>query len=521
MEKEIIINSTSKGVDIALLEDKVLVEFHQESNDSKFNVGDVYLAKIRKLIPGLNAAFINVGSEKDAFLHYSDLGPQIRSLMKLTRVGLADQNFDPLLSNFKFEKDILKTGKIAQVFARRQPLIVQVLKEPISTKGPRLTCEISLAGKYLILTPFNDSIGVSKKIGNPDDKKRLERLIRSITPKGFGVIVRTAARGKKVAELHEDLGDLLNKWKDIFSKLEGAVAPQKLLSEETRITSILRDMHLEEFNNITVNDKSLSVDLKSYIQKFSPEKTKVVNFHNGRSSVFQKNGITKQIKGSFGRSVTLRSGAYIVIEHTEALHVIDVNSGHKVSTSMSQEDNAMKVNMESAEEIARQLRLRDMGGLIVIDFIDMRNRENKGSLYRKMKEFMSNDKAKHTILPLSRFGLMQITRQRVRPELNIQVAEPCPSCKGTGIQGPSILLVDEIERDLEFLLVEQNNKTVRLDVHPYIYAFIKKGFWNKNREWNWNFKRNIKVVGNANYNLTEYHFFNKEGAEIELEQKKQ
>ena len=517
MEKELIINSTQKGVDIALLEDKVLVEYHQESNDSKFNVGDVYLAKIKKLIPGLNAAFINVGSEKDAFLHYSDLGPQVRSLMKFTRIGLANQDLDPLLSNFKFEKDILKTGKIAQVFGNKQPIIVQVLKEPISTKGPRLTCEISLAGKYLILTPFNNSIGVSKKINNPDDRKRLERLLRSITPKGFGVIVRTAARGKKVAELHEDLEDLLNKWKDIFKKLEGARAPQKLLSEETRITSILRDMHLEEFNNIAINDKALSVDLKSYIRKFSPEKTKVVNFHNGRSSIFQKNGITKQIKGSFGRSVTMRSGAYIVIEHTEALHVIDVNSGHKVSTTNTQEDNAIKVNIEAAKETARQLRLRDMGGLIIVDFIDMRNRENKSMLHKKMKEFMKNDKAKHTILPLSRFGLMQITRQRVRPELNIQVAESCPSCKGTGIQGPSILLVDDIERDLEFLLIEQNKKMLRLDVHPYIYSHIKKGLINLNMKWNWKFKRRIQVRKNTSFNLTEYRFYKGDGSEIELE----
>lgn len=515
MNKELIISAAPAGVDIALLENKRLVELHHEGNDSQFAVGDLYLGKVKKLIPGLNAAFVDVGYERDAFLHYTDLSPFIRSVLKFTKICMHDRTHEGLdFAKFKLENEILKTGKITEVLNGRPNLLVQILKEPISTKGPRLTCEISLPGRYIVLTPFNEIVAVSKKILSSEERKRLQKTVEAIRPKNFGVIVRTAAEGKTTAELHSDLIEQVTLWQKIQDNLKGAEPPQKIMSEQDRTTSMLRDLLNESFNRIVVNDKSLFNDTKSYIQKIAPEKKDIVSFYHNGLPLFDHYGITKQVKQSFGKTVNLISGVYLVIEHTEALHVIDVNSGHK-SSSSNQEQNALASNLEAAEEIARQLRLRDLGGIIIVDFIDMKLPENKRKIYDAMQQLMSSDRARHTILTISRFGLMQITRQRVRPELTIATAEECPVCHGTGKIGASMLITDEIENNIGYLIKNKYKKLV-LHVNPILYAHLKRGFFNRQWKWYFQYKQWIKLQSDTSCQIIEYHFFDINGEEIKL-----
>lgn len=515
LNKELIVSSGSSGVDIALLENKRLVELHHENSDSQFGVGDLYLGKVKKLIPGLNAAFVDVGYERDAFLHYTDLSPYIRSVLKFTKMCMHDRTQQGLdFSKFRLEKEILKTGKITEVLNGRPNLLVQILKEPISTKGPRLSCEISLPGRFVVLTPFNEIVAVSKKILSAEERKRLHKTVEAIRPKNFGVIVRTAAEGKTTAELHNDLLELVAQWNAMQQHLKGATPPQKILSEQNRTTSMLRDLLNASFNRIVVNDKALYADTKTYIQKIAPEKKEIVSLHHNGAPIFDHFGITKQVKQSFGKTVNLNSGVYLVIEHTEALHVIDVNSGHK-SSSSNQEQNALASNLEAAEEIARQLRLRDLGGIIIVDFIDMKLPEHKRKVYDEMQKFMAADRARHTILTISRFGLMQITRQRVRPEMNIATAEECPTCHGTGKIGSSMLLTDEIENNIQYL-IKNKHKKLTLHVNPILYAFLKKGLPNRQWKWYLRYKQWIGLVSDQSCHMVEYHFYDANGDEIKL-----
>jgi len=515
VEKELIINSTPTDVEIALLEDSKLVEIHYQKTNTNFTVGDIFLGRIKKLMPGLNAAFVDIGHKKDAFLHYTDLGPKLRSLLKYTQGSIDGNQNSPSLDRFKIEPDIIKTGKIDQVLEKKQNILVQILKEPISTKGPRLSCEVTIPGRYIVLTPFNEIVAVSKKIGNEEERERLRKLVESIRPKNFGIIVRTAAEGKKVADLHEELNNMMGKWDQVYNQLRKSEPPLKLLSELDKASSILRDVLNDSFNKIVVNDRELYNHVKEFMGSIAPAQVKIVKQHKSGRHIFEAYGVNRQIKSSFGKTATMPSGAYLVIEHTEAMHVIDVNSGHKVANG-DQADAILAVNLESAQEISRQLRLRDIGGIIIIDFIDMRVAEHKKILVQKMREFMHADRAQHTILPLSKFGLMQITRQRVRPEVKINTAEICPSCKSTGKVTPSILLTDEVERDLEFIMQSRPNAKLVLNVHPYVASFLKSGWMNK--QWKWYFKhyRWVKVVSQPEFQLTEYKFFDHNEDEIRL-----
>lgn len=515
MEKELIINATPTEVEIALLEDSKLVELHYQKTNNNFTVGDIFLGKIKRLMPGLNAAFVDIGHKKDAFLHYTDLGPKLRSLVKYTNNSISGAITSPRLDNFKLEPEIIKTGKIDQVLTKRDHLLVQVLKEPISTKGPRLSCEITIPGRYLVLTPFSDVVAVSKKIANAEERKRLQTLVESIKPKGFGVIVRTAAEGRKVADLHEELAGMVQRWEEIFAQLPKAKAPLKLMSELDKTSSILRDLLSDSFNRIVVNDKQLYQGIRGYLEAISPEQVKILNLHKNTKPIMEAYGITRQIKSSFGKTATMASGAYIVIESTEAMHVIDVNSGHKVGSN-SQEEAVLRVNLEAAEEIARQLRLRDIGGIIIIDFIDMKNQEHRKELMKEMKSHMKKDRAQHTILPLSKFGLMQITRQRVRPEVKINTAEVCPTCNGSGKINASILLTDEIERDLNTVIQSSAKQKIKLQTHPYVQAYFKKGFPNVQMKWFFKYQKWIRIEANASFHLTEYRFLNEDDDEIRL-----
>ena len=515
MNKELIIRSNSDNVDFALLKEGKLIEYQKDKDNNKFSVGDVFIAKVRKSIPGLNAAFVNVGYQKDAFLHYHDLGPKLPSLMKfMKRVSTGKQN-DFSLKDFSYEKDIHKDGKIDQVIKPNQILLVQIVKEPISTKGPRISSEISFAGRYLVLVPFSNRISISQKIESRVEKERLKRLVKSIAPKGFGVIIRTVAKGKKVAELDKDLQTLHDRWIAMCKKLHRATYPSKVLDEMNKSSLILRDLFNDTFTSIVVDDETLYYQLKEYVQEIAPKQESIIKLHKDESPIFEKFGVERQIKTSFGQNVSMAKGAYLVIEHTEALHVVDVNSGNRSSKSNNQEDTALEVNLIAATEIARQLRLRDMGGIIVVDFIDLGSAENRKKLFDHLRDEMKDDRAKHKILPPSKFGLIQITRQRVRPEMTIKTREKNPNNRnGAEIEAP-ILIVNKIAEDLE-LILKKGHKNVRLNAHPFIAAFLNKGFYSFRNKWIWKYKQWIKINPRDAYTYLEYHFTDKNGKNINL-----
>jgi ribonuclease G len=516
LSNELVINSTQEGCRIALLKDKSLVEFHHDEEGTKFNVGDIYLGTVKKVVQGLNAAFIDIGFEKDAFLHYLDLGPQFNSMNKFMKLVRSGRHSGGKLDKFGLEPDIEKTGKVSQILSKNQQILVQVVKEPISTKGPRLSCELSIAGRYMVLVPFSNSVSVSKKITSSDERKRLVRLITSIKPENFGVIIRTVAQSREVAELDADLRSLVNRWHEGMHRLRDAKPREKVIGEMSKATTLLRDILNESFDSVNIDDKKMYDEVKSYIHTIAPDKEKIVKLYTGKAKIFESFGIEKQIKSAFGQSVSLRGGGYLIIEHTEALHVIDVNSGNMSNREQNQETTAMSVNMEAAREIARQLRLRDMGGIIVVDFVDMRSAENKRLLYNKMKEEMAPDRSKYTVLPLSKFGLMQITRQRVRPEMNITTREVCPTCNGTGKISASILITDSIENGLEHLLHKQNEKSLTLLLHPFLYAYYTKGMISKRIKWLFKYHRWVDLIKDSSMAITEFKFVNKAGEEIEL-----
>ncbi|MBX9853577.1 MAG: Rne/Rng family ribonuclease [Cytophagaceae bacterium] len=517
MSTELFINSTQKGERIALLKDRRLVECHYEDNAQRFTVGDIYLGTVKKVVPGLNAAFIDIGYEKDAFLHYLDLGPQIRSLLKYVKLVRSNNpKSSPRLNQFALEKDIDKNGKISQVLSKNQQILVQVVKEPISSKGPRLSCELSIAGRYIVLVPFSNVISVSKKIVQKEERQRLVRLLTSIKPDKMGIIIRTVAEGKDVAELDKDLRNLVKKWEDGFKVLKTAKPRDRVIGELDRASSILRDMLNESFDSVTVDTKEIYDEIKSYIRSIAPDKEKILKLHQGKTKLFEVAGIEKQLKSLFGKSVSLPGGGYLIIEHTEALHVIDVNSGNKSNTETDQEQTALNVNIEAAKEIARQLRLRDMGGIIVVDFIDMKKSDNRRIIYERMKEEMKDERSKFVILPLSKFGLMQITRQRVRPEMNIATMETCPTCNGTGKITASILVSDMIETNLEYIFNKQNEKKVAIVAHPYLHAYFTQGFISRRVKWYLKYKKWVHIEKDTSLGVTQYKFLNQLGEEIEI-----
>ncbi|MDR2836724.1 MAG: Rne/Rng family ribonuclease [Bacteroidales bacterium] len=511
MQSELYVDVRSSEIRIALLHNKKLVELNRETNKMEFAVGDVYLGKVKKIMPGLNAAFIDIGSQKDAFLHYLDLGAGFQSLNKFLNILLSNKQKYINISQIPAEPDIDKNGKISDVLKVGQFVLVQIEKEAISTKGPRLTCEISIAGRNIILMPFNTKISVSQKIASIEEKTRLVKLIESITPANYGVIVRTIAEKKMVAELDKELQTLIDKWETLLEILPNSNSPKLVIGEVNRTIAFLRDMLNPSFNQIVSNDKIAHEAIKSVIEEIAPEKRSIVKYYTGSEPIFDHFGVEKQIKSTFGKIVPLRNGAYLIIEKTEAAHVIDVNSGNKYNSFKDQEDNAFEVNVVAAEEIARQLRLRDLGGIIIIDFIDIHEESNKKNLLEKMKEFMDGDKAKFYVLPLSKFCLMEITRQRVRPETEISTEELCPSCNGRGKISASILLTDEIENNIKYVVNKHDVKNIILKTHPYIEAFLTKGMMFSSLKSKWQRKYNckIEIIDDISYGYTEYHIIDR------------
>jgi ribonuclease G len=516
VSSDLIIDVTPSEIVIALQENKKLVELTREKSGARFAVGDIYLGKVKKIMPSLNAAFIDVGYEKDAFLHYLDMGPQFATLNKFLRIVSSKKNKVTSISKIHSEPDINKEGRVTEILKVGQSILVQVAKEPISTKGPRLTSEISIAGRFMVLMPFSDKISISQKIKTNEEKSRLKKLIQSIKPRKYGIIVRTAAEGKKVAELDQELRGLVDKWETTFHKLKRASAPSLVIGEMDRATALLRDIYTPKFNSIIVNDLSVCNEITDYIGSIQPDKKKIVKLYKGRRPIFEHYNIEKQIKASFGKTVSFKNGAYLIVEHTEAFHVIDVNSGNRAKTAGDQESSALDVNLAACVEIARQLRLRDMGGIIVIDFIDMHQQSNRQKVFDHMKEIMADDRTKHNILPLSKFCLMQITRQRVRPEEIIETAEKCPTCKGSGKIMPTILFADEMDNKVKYILKDLNKKKLTVAVHPYIAAYLTKGIKSFRNKWFFQFFKWVKIESNNSLSFLEYHFFDENMEEIIL-----
>ncbi len=510
MIKELVINSSGSDIDIALLEDGNLVELNQERGGGGFSVGDLYVGKVRKVMAGLNAAFVNVGYEKDAFLHYLDLGPQFQTLHRISKTAGAHKKLIDL-SREKLSAPMPRENKIGNFLKTGDTIIVQIAKEPISSKGPRLTTDISLAGRHLVLIPMSSKVHISQKVRSSEERKRLKGIVNGMLPKNFGAIVRTAAQGKSNEEIQSDIKDLLSKWRSAMVKLQSAKAPSLILGEASRATTILRDLLSDSFSNIHIDNPEIYNSIKEYISGIEPDAEKIVKLYRGNIPIFDHYGITKQIKQQFGRTVPFKRGAYLVVEHTEALHVIDVNSGKRAKADENQEQNALECNMNAVPEVARQLRLKDMGGIIVIDFIDLHVSANRAKVYEAMKIAMQSDRAKHNILPLTKFGLMQITRQRVRPETKITITESCPTCRGTGQVSPTLLLDEQIESRVAFLVREKGIKHLTIQAHPYVASYLTRGVVSLRRKWGWRYKASISVVRNDSLGMIEYKMYNQEG----------
>ena len=521
MRSELVVDVTPRDMTTALLEDGRLVSLQRETRDISYAVGNIYLAKVKKLMPGLNAAFVNVGHPKDAFLHYLDLGSQFNTLSQYIKTVRENPNKRPAsISKIKNLPETNKHGTVTDVLTQGQELLVQIAKEPISTKGPRLTTEITFTGRFLVLTPFNDRISVSQKIKDHAEKTRLRRLIESMKPKNFGIIVRTSAENKRAAELNNELKSLLKAWDDAIAKIQQATPPTLVYEEESRAVGEIRDIFNPDFESIHVNNADVFEQIHDYVNLIAPDRSDIVKLYSDDVPIFDKFSITKQIKSSFGKTVSIKSGAYIIIESTEALHVIDVNSGNRSRTSTDQESNALNVNLLAADEIARQLRLRDMGGIIVIDFIDMAKSEHRNELYKHMREVMQKDRARHNILPLSKFGLMQITRQRVRPAMDITTEETCPSCGGKGEVQPSLLFTDKLKDKIDYLVHTLNVNSFIMYVHPFVEAYLKKGLVSEYWKWRREFKRKFRILPDQSLNYLEYKVFDKERNEIDLKEEK-
>ena len=513
--KDLIVDANSVEVSIALMENHRLIELNQESSQGhSFAVGDVYLGKVKKILPSLNAAFVDIGDEKEAFVHYLDLGLYFSAFDEFVKRSNPNSDLKGIYSHIKIGPVLEKEGRIEQVLSPGQMIIVQIVKEPISTKGSRLTAEISLAGRNIVLLPFAEKVSVSQKISSKEEKRRLETLVRNILPKNYGAIIRTAAEGKNAAVLDAEIMTLVRKWEDSWKKLARSKNVQLLFTEYSKTTTILRDLLNDSFSNIYVNDENVYEEIRRYISLISPEQEKIVKHYRDPQPIFDHFEVTRQIKSSFGKVVPIKQGAYLVIEHTEALHVIDVNSGTR-SKNKEQEQNTYDVNCYAAEEIARQLRLRDMGGIVIVDFIDMESNEHRNMLYKHMQELMQNDRAKHNVLPLTKFGLMQITRQRVRPATEINTTEVCPVCHGTGKISSSVVIDEAIERRLAYYVNEKGLKTLVLKTSPILGAYLNRGLFSILHKWKSKYRCKIRLVEVTDFTVLQNEFYTDKGDRLD------
>ncbi|MBI5464006.1 MAG: Rne/Rng family ribonuclease [Ignavibacteriales bacterium] len=497
MKKDIIINSTANEHRIAILEDSKLAELFVESPGKERNVGDIYLGRVAKVMPGIRAAFVDVGMKQDAFLHFSDIGSidEFSSMFdeeddEEESSELPANNGENLVAEANAAPPVtIEAPKPAAAHPRKerrdvrrpevnlqkgQDILVQITKEPQGKKGVRVRAAISMPGRFLVLIPFDNKVGVSKKMSNFKERKRLRKLVRSLLPEGFGAIIRTVAEGKTEEMLKQDLEELVKQWRTIEKAVKSEKAPALIYKDLNTTSSVIRDLFQDSVEHVVVDDKKLFKEIRTYVQWMSPDMLERVEFYKGKEPIFDKYGVEKDIQSLFSKKVWLKSGGYLYIEKTEAMTVIDVNSG-RYAAKREQELNSLRTDLEAARELCRQLRLRDIGGLTVVDFIDLEDEKNKKKIYDEMKKEIRKDRAKITALPMTEFGLVQITRQRIRQSVQMSFSEACPTCGGAGIVQSKSSTINQIERWIRRFKTESKEFRLELHVSPMIAEYLKHG----------------------------------------------
>jgi len=471
--RELVINSEPLEKRVALLVNGVLDRFEIERESDNRMVGGIYKGRIKNLDPGLKAAFVDIGYSKNAFLHYWDMLPAAAdSSVEVVRVN-KKKNAEPR----KAEPTV---KDIPGMYPPGSEIVIQVTKGPIGTKGPRTTTNLSIPGRYLILTPFSDGCGISRKIEDQAERKRLKTLINELTiPEGMGVIVRTAGEGKKARYFVRDLHLLLKKWEEIQRKMENDRAPACLYQEPDIVERTVRDFLTEDIDRVLIDNEADFKRTQDLVSLISSRSRGKIAYYKDSIPVFERYNIERQIEQTFQRRVTLPSGGEIVIDETEALIAIDVNTGSHKSKHGDEKNTIFQVNMEAATEMARQIRLRNIGGLIIMDFIDMKERRHRQSVYDRMVELMSEDKAKTHILPISQLGIMQMTRQRQQESLSANIYTGCPYCHGRGIVKSATTMSVELQRRLSSVARRLQNRkdskeySLRVHVHPSILERLR------------------------------------------------
>ena len=492
MKNQIIIHSTEDQARIALLEDGELAQLFIQSEENQRTVGNIHVAKVHKVMSGIKAAFIDMGTPKDAFLHFSDAGDHLDEYIAMLNGKNAIPNHaKPDLKNKEKLANHQKQALAGKILRNGQKLLVQIVKEPIGSKGPRISTDITIAGRFLVLIPMGDYIAVSKKISNYKERRRLKNVLGDMVPDGFGVIVRTVAQGQDEKAIEDDLRDVLRKWEKILDKLETAKPPSLLHRDLDMTESLIRDLFAKNYERVLVDDPKMYRQIKSYVSQIAPEMAQNVHQYKGKKHIFDQMGIAEDVNSIFNPRVRMKSGGYLIFEQTEAMYVVDVNSG-PYAAKAKQEDNSLKTNLDAAREIAKQLRLRDIGGIIVVDFIDLRDDKNRKKIYDELKKEFRKDPAKTNMLGMSDFGLVQITRQRIRPSVINSVSKVCPMCGGSGDVISDDTILTDIESWLSKFKHASEYRAVDLYVNPYMKTLINKGMFSK--RWKWMSKLHIKIT---------------------------
>lgn len=505
MKNQIIIHATANQSRVALIEHGELAQLFIESPENQRTVGNIYLAEVHKVMAGIRAAFISLGTQKDAFLHFSDTGEHLENYL----VMLNGRENVPVKKTSESKEGATvsvteEQNRAGALLAPKQKVLVQIVKEPIGSKGPRVSTNITVAGRFLVLIPMGEYVAVSKRIRSHKERRRLRSCISSILPDGFGVIVRTLAEGQNEETIHEDLKDVLNKWEAIMEKLRDAKPPALLHQDMDMTESLVRDLFAKDYSRILIDDSRIYRSIKSYVARVAPSMVPNIQLYKGSEHIFDYMKISRDVDSVFSPRVKMPSGGYLIFEQTEAMYVVDVNSG-RYAAKRDQEDNSLKTNLESAREIAKQLRLRDIGGIIVVDFIDLREETNRKKVYDELKKEFRKDRAKTNVLPMSDFGLVQITRQRIRPSVVKSVSKVCPMCGGSG----SIISQNTIVADIEGWLTKfkYNYKgylTIDLHLNTYLRSMLLKGFISQRLKWMLSYRLFINLVAEESMSMNDF-----------------
>ncbi len=505
MKNQIIIHSSGNQSRIALLENGELAQLFIESEENQRTVGNIYVARVHKVMSGIRAAFIDMGTPKDAFLHFSDAGDHLDEYVtKLNGPNAIPGHARKDIQNKENLSNIQKQMLAGKVLKSGQKLLVQIVKEPIGSKGPRVSTDITIAGRFLVLIPMGDYIAVSKKISNYKERRRLKNLLNGMVPDGFGVIVRTVAQGHDDQSIEDDLRNVLKKWEKIVDNLDKAKPPQLLYKDLDMTESLIRDLFAKNYDRVLIDDPKMYRSIKSYVAQIAPHMVPNVELYKRKEHIFDYMKVSEDVNSIFSPRVRMKSGGYLIFEQTEAMYVVDVNSG-PYAAKERQEDNSLKTNLDAAREIAKQLRLRDIGGIIVVDFIDLRDEKNRKKIYDELKKEFRKDQAKTNIIGMSDFGLVQITRQRIRPSVVNSVSKVCPMCGGSGNVVSQDTIVTDIESWINTFKHNTSYRAIDLYVNPYLKSFLTKGMFSK--RWKWMSKYHVKVsiIGDETISLNEFH----------------